>query len=52
MPNAPPEGIYVPAVVFYNEKDELDIPSIQAHVLRLANVSSMGLITHICFEWN
>lgn len=34
----PPPGIYVPAVVFFDENDELDIKSTQAHVLRLAKV--------------
>lgn len=41
MAKAPPAGIYVPAVIFFDENDELDIPSIQAHVLRLAQVRFM-----------
>ncbi|KAH9949894.1 dihydrodipicolinate synthetase [Amylocystis lapponica] len=35
----PPPGVYVPAVVFFDKNEELDIPAIQAHVLRLAKVS-------------
>ena len=37
--SAPPKGYYVPAVLFYDEKEEFDVPAIQAHVLRLAQVS-------------
>ena len=35
----PPPGVYVPAVLFFDENEELDIDSIKAHVLRLAKVS-------------
>ena len=35
----PPPGIYVPAVLFFDEEEELDVPSINAHVIRLAEVS-------------
>lgn len=38
MSIAPPSGVYVPAVVFFDENEELDVPSIQNHVLRLARV--------------
>jgi 4-hydroxy-2-oxoglutarate aldolase len=34
----PPLGIYVPAVLFFDENDELDVESIKTHVLRLAQV--------------
>ena len=34
----PPPGIYVPAVIFFNENDELDIDAIKTHALRLAKV--------------
>lgn len=34
----PPPGIYVPAIIFFNENDELDVESIKSHVLRLAKV--------------
>lgn len=41
MPSSPPPpGYYVPAVLFFDEHEEFDIPAIQAHVLRLARVSS------------
>lgn len=36
--SAPPPGYYVPAVLFFDEKEELDEPAIQAHILRLAEV--------------
>ena len=35
----PPPGFYVPAVLFFDRNEDLHIPSIQAHVLRLAQVS-------------
>lgn len=37
---APPPGVYVPAVLYFDENDELDQESIKAHVLRLAKVRS------------
>ncbi|THG95093.1 hypothetical protein EW145_g8022 [Phellinidium pouzarii] len=40
----PPPGIYVPAVVFLNENDELDIPTIRAHILRLAKGGVTGIL--------
>lgn len=36
--SAPPPGYYVPAVLFFDETEELDEPAIQAHILRLAEV--------------
>ena len=39
----PPPGFYVPAVLFFDKNEDLDIPSIQAHVLRLAQVSFTAL---------
>ena len=39
MPSVPPPpGIYVPAVLFFTEKEELDETAITAHILRLAQV--------------
>jgi hypothetical protein len=38
MSKAPPPGIYVPAVLFFNANEDLDEPAIQSHVLRLAQV--------------
>jgi 4-hydroxy-2-oxoglutarate aldolase len=40
----PPPGIYVPAVLFFNENEDLDFPSIKSHVLRLAQVRSSPLV--------
>jgi 4-hydroxy-2-oxoglutarate aldolase len=34
----PPAGVYVPAVLFLDQNEELDEESIQKHVLRLAKV--------------
>lgn len=58
MSKAPPPGFYVPAVLFFDENENLDIPSIQAHVLRLAQVcviyQSGGnqLISHCTVGWS
>ncbi|KAG9315064.1 hypothetical protein JVU11DRAFT_4176 [Chiua virens] len=40
----PPTGIYVPAVLFFNENEEFDIPAIKAHVLRLAKGGVTGIV--------
>ncbi|KAI0072947.1 aldolase [Panus rudis PR-1116 ss-1] len=40
----PPQGIYVPAVLFFDENEELDIPAIKAHVLRLAQGGVTGIL--------
>ncbi|KAG6833383.1 hypothetical protein H0H87_008000 [Tephrocybe sp. NHM501043] len=37
MSLAPPPGIYVPAVLFFQENEDFDVPAIQSHVLRLAH---------------
>ncbi|KAF8626398.1 hypothetical protein AX17_006565 [Amanita inopinata Kibby_2008] len=44
MSSAPPPGIYVPAVLFFTEDEELDIPTIQAHVMRLAQGGVTGIL--------
>lgn len=36
----PPSGVYVPAVLFFDENEEFDVPAIKSHVLRLAKVSA------------
>ena len=41
MSAPPPNGVYVPAVLFFDEHDDLDISSIQKHVLRLAQVGQV-----------
>ncbi|EIM91424.1 aldolase [Stereum hirsutum FP-91666 SS1] len=40
----PPPGFYVPAVLFFTEDEELDIPAIKAHVLRLAQGHVTGIL--------
>ncbi|KAL7279319.1 hypothetical protein ACG7TL_007160 [Trametes sanguinea] len=40
----PPPGVYVPAVVFFDDNEELDIPSTKAHVLRLAQGGVTGIL--------
>lgn len=44
MSKAPPPGVYVPAVIFFTKEDELDIPSIKSHVLRLAKGGVTGIL--------
>ncbi|KAH8834771.1 hypothetical protein DL96DRAFT_1701794 [Flagelloscypha sp. PMI_526] len=44
MSTAPPEGIYVPSVLFFDEKGEFDVPSIESHVLRLAKGGVTGIL--------
>lgn len=41
---APPPGIYVPAVIFYNEDESIDDGPTAEHVLRLAKVEPLILI--------
>ena len=45
MSNPPPKGIYVPAVLFFKENEELDEEAIKSHVLRLAQVPTLDLIS-------
>ncbi|KAF9485244.1 aldolase [Pholiota conissans] len=40
----PPPGYYVPAVLFFDENEELDFPAIEAHVLRLAKGGVTGIL--------
>jgi len=40
----PPIGIYVPAVLFFDENDELDVRAIKSHVLRLAEGGVTGIL--------
>ncbi|KAI0783607.1 dihydrodipicolinate synthetase [Abortiporus biennis] len=40
----PPNGVYVPAVLFLTENEDLDVPSIKAHVLRLAQGGVTGIL--------
>ncbi|KAJ7637651.1 hypothetical protein DFH06DRAFT_1218793 [Mycena polygramma] len=40
----PPPGYYVPAVLFFDENEEFDIPAIQSHVLRLAQGGVTGIL--------
>ncbi|GBE88310.1 Probable 4-hydroxy-2-oxoglutarate aldolase [Sparassis crispa] len=40
----PPSGVYVPAVLFFDENEELDIPPIKSHVLRLAQGGVTGIL--------
>jgi len=44
LPRAPPPGIYVPAVLFFTEDDELDLESISKHILRLARGGVTGIL--------
>ncbi|KAI0067345.1 aldolase [Artomyces pyxidatus] len=40
----PPPGIYVPAVLFFTEDEELDVLAIKSHVLRLAQGGVTGIL--------
>ncbi|TFL03992.1 hypothetical protein BDV98DRAFT_544550 [Pterulicium gracile] len=40
----PPPGVYVPAVLFYNDNDDLDLPAIKQHILRLAEGGVTGIL--------
>ncbi|RDB31004.1 putative 4-hydroxy-2-oxoglutarate aldolase, mitochondrial [Hypsizygus marmoreus] len=44
MSSAPPPGIYVPQVIFFTDDEDLDIPPIQEHILRLANGGVTGIL--------
>lgn len=44
MSSPPPSGIYVPAVLFFDENEEFDVPAIKAHVLRLAKGGVTGIL--------
>ncbi|OJA11152.1 hypothetical protein AZE42_02362 [Rhizopogon vesiculosus] len=40
----PPPGVYVPAVLFFNENEDFDVPAIKSHVLRLAQGGVTGIV--------
>ncbi|KAF8876749.1 hypothetical protein BD779DRAFT_1613254 [Infundibulicybe gibba] len=40
----PPPGYYVPAVLFFTEQEDLDIPAIKSHILRLAHGGVTGIL--------
>jgi len=40
----PPSGIYVPAVLFFKENEDFDVPAIKSHVLRLAQGGVTGIV--------
>ncbi|KAG6849729.1 hypothetical protein H0H93_005932 [Arthromyces matolae] len=42
--SAPPPGIYVPAVLFFKEDEDFDIPAIKSHILRLAQGGVTGIL--------
>ena len=44
----PPFGVYVPAVLFLDQNEDLDEGAIRQHVLRLAQVRSRGPTYCIC----
>lgn len=47
----PPPGVYVPAVLFLDQNEELDEEAIKQHILRLAQVSiltgSIQIVTDV-----
>ncbi|KIJ66717.1 hypothetical protein HYDPIDRAFT_26144 [Hydnomerulius pinastri MD-312] len=44
MSHPPPPGIYVPAVLFFKENEDFDVPAIKAHILRLAKGGVTGIV--------
>ncbi|RXW22834.1 hypothetical protein EST38_g3002 [Candolleomyces aberdarensis] len=40
----PPRGVYVPAVLFFDENEDFDVPAIKAHVLHLAKGGVTGIL--------
>ncbi|KAH7920407.1 aldolase [Leucogyrophana mollusca] len=44
MSHPPPPGIYVPAVLFFDSKEEFDVPAIKSHILRLAQGGVTGIV--------
>ena len=40
----PPSGIYTPLVTFFKPDSSLDLPSIEAHALRMARGKLVGLV--------
>ncbi|KAK7454567.1 hypothetical protein VKT23_011319 [Stygiomarasmius scandens] len=44
MSKAPPPGYYVPAVLFFHDNEEIDIPAYKAHILRLAQGGVTGIL--------
>ncbi|KAH9838310.1 dihydrodipicolinate synthetase [Rhodofomes roseus] len=40
----PPSGVYVPAVLYFDENEDFDVPAIQAHILRLAKGGVTGIL--------
>ncbi|TFY64139.1 hypothetical protein EVJ58_g2819 [Rhodofomes roseus] len=40
----PPLGVYVPAVLYFDENEDFDVPAIQAHILRLAKGGVTGIL--------
>ncbi|KAF5367036.1 hypothetical protein D9758_004073 [Tetrapyrgos nigripes] len=42
--SAPPLGYYVPAVLFFQDNEEIDVDAYKAHILRLANGGVTGIL--------
>ncbi|KAH7912347.1 hypothetical protein BJ138DRAFT_1004643 [Hygrophoropsis aurantiaca] len=40
----PPQGIYVPAVLFFDSNEDFDVPAIKSHILRLAQGGVTGIV--------
>jgi len=40
----PPSGVYVPAVLFFNDNEDFDVSAIKSHVLRLAQGGVTGIV--------
>ncbi len=42
----PPSGIYVPAVLFFKENEDIDEEALISHVLHLAQVNTLEFLLH------
>ncbi|KAI9741077.1 MAG: hypothetical protein M1834_002790 [Cirrosporium novae-zelandiae] len=40
-----PQGVYVPTLTFFKENEELDLPTLKSHVVRLARAGVSGITT-------
>jgi dihydrodipicolinate synthase/N-acetylneuraminate lyase len=45
-PQPPPPGIYVPAVLFFKENEDIDEEATKSHVLHLAQVHTLDFLLH------
>jgi hypothetical protein len=42
----PPPGIYVPAVLFFKENEDIDVEATKSHIHHLAQVHTLDILLH------